>query len=309
LAPAAAAEEAPAGGDGLSGPARAPKLAPYVDVHIHVQDWSELLPAVRERMVHGRRDVDEVLRYQKDPNALAEFLDAQGVKRAGLVNYVAPDLMGFTWHANEFAAAYRDAHPDKFFAYGSVHPRLSKDPKRDMQKLISKLKIDAIKIHPPHQLAHANGYIDGSAPALKTIYAMAQDAGLPVTIHTGTSVFPGARNRFGDPIHIDDVAIDFPDLKIVLAHGGRPLWTKTAFFLLRRHPNVFLDISGIPPSALLESFPRLEELADRSMFGSDWPGPGVKSIRANAEAVASLPLSAAALDKILRKTAARVFAP
>ncbi len=282
-------------------------LSSFVDVHIHIQDWAELLPAVRKRMVHGRKDLDEVRRFQKDPDAFVRFLDGEGVARAGLVNYVAPDLMGFTWHANEFAAAYRDTHPDRFFAYGSVHPRLSKDPKREMERLIEKLKIDAIKIHPPHQLAHANGYLDGSAPALKTIYGMAEDAGLPVTIHTGTSVFPGARNRFGDPIHVDDVAIDFPGLKIVLAHGGRPLWTKTAFFLVRRHPNVYLDLSGIPPAALLESFPRLEEIADRCMFGSDYPGPGVRSIRANAEAVAALPLSKGALDAIFRKTAARVF--
>ena len=276
-------------------------------IHIHVQDWKELFPAVRRVFSHGRGDLKQVLAFQSNPDAFAEFLDLQGVKRAGLVNYVSPDLMGFTWHANEFAAAYRDAHPDKFFAYGSVHPRLSKDPKRDMQELISKLKIDAIKIHPPHQLAQANGYIDGSAPALKTIYSMAEDAGLPVTIHTGTSVFPGARNRFGDPIHVDDVAIDFPDLKIVMAHGGRPLWTKTAWFLLRRHRNVYLDLSGIPPSSILDAFPRLEEIADRSMFGSDWPGPGVKSIRANAEAVAALPLSEGARENIMRKTAARVF--
>lgn len=282
-------------------------LPPFTDVHIHMQDWSELLPAVRQRMTQGREDLAEVRRFQKDPDAFAAFLDTQGVARCGLVNYVAPDLMGFTWHANEFVAAYRNRRPDRFFAYGSVHPRLSKNPKREMTSLISKLKLDAIKIHPPHQLVHANGYLDGSAPALKTIYSMAEDAGLPVTIHTGTSVFPGARNRFGDPIFVDDVAIDFPDLKIVLAHGGRPLWTKTAFFLVRRHPNVFLDLSGIPPATLLESFPRLEGIADKCMFGSDWPGPGVKSIRANAEAIAALPLSKSALDNIFQRTAARVF--
>jgi uncharacterized protein len=286
---------------------RGGSLKPFVDVHIHIQDWSELLPAVRKRMEQGRSDLAQLRRFQRDPDAFASFLDEQRVARAGLVNYVAPDLMGFTWHANEFAAKYRDSHPDRFFAYGSVHPRLSKDPRREMEKLLRTLKVDAIKIHPPHQLAHANGYIDGSAPALKVIYGMAQDAHVPVTIHTGTSVFPGARNRFGDPIHVDDVAIDFPDLKIVLAHGGRPLWTKTAFFLVRRHPNVFLDISGIPPSALLDSFPRLEEIANRCMFGSDWPGPGVKSILGNAKEVANLPLSASALEHIFRKTAARVF--
>jgi len=49
----------------------------------------------------------------------------------------------------------------------------------------------------------------------------------------------------------------------------------TAFFLLRRHPNVYLDISGIPPKTLLTYFPRLDEIAHKTLFGTDWPGPGV----------------------------------
>ena len=63
-------------------------------------------------------------------------------------------------------------------------------------------------------------------------------------IHTGTSVFPGARSRLGDPMLSDDVAVDFPKLKIILAHCGRPLWYDEAIFLARRHPNVHLDLSG-----------------------------------------------------------------
>ena len=66
---------------------------------------------------------------------------------------------------------------------------------------------------------------------------------------------------------VDDVAIDFPNLKILLAHGGRPLWMEAAFFVVRRHPNVFLEVSGIPPSKLLEYFPRLEEIAAQDRLG------------------------------------------
>lgn len=278
------------------------------DVHIHIQDWSELLPSVRAVMVRGRGDLKELEHFQKNPDAFVAFLDQEGVDRAGIVNYVSPDLMGFTEHANEFAASYRNTHPDRLFCYGSVHPRLAKDPRRKMRHLLDKLKVDAIKIHPQHQDVYPHGYVDGSTPALRTIYSMAQDAGVPVTIHTGTSVFPGARNRLGDPIYADDVAIDFPDLKVVLAHGGRPLWSDTAFFLVRRHKNVFIDLSGIPPRSLLTAFPRLEEVADKCMFGSDWPGPGVRSIAANIDQVARLPLSGGALDDIFSGTAKRVFA-
>ena len=55
-------------------------------------------------------------------------------------------------------------------------------------------------------------------------------------IHTGTSVFSSARNKYADPIHCDDIGVDFPDLTVILAHGGRPLWMETAFFLVRRFP-------------------------------------------------------------------------
>ena len=64
-------------------------------------------------------------------------------------------------------------------------------------------------------------------------------------------------------MELDDVAVDFPDLRIIMAHGGRPLWMDEAFFVLRRHKNVWLELSGIPPKKLLDYFPRVTELGDR----------------------------------------------
>jgi predicted TIM-barrel fold metal-dependent hydrolase len=96
-------------------------------------------------------------------------------------------------------------------------------------------------------------------------------------------------------------------LKILLAHGGRPLWMHTAFFLVRRHPNVYLDISGIPPKTLLKYFPRLEEIAHKTLFGTDWPGPGVPDIRENLEAFRALPLSEEMQQQILSRTALGIW--
>ena len=110
-------------------------------------------------------------------------------------------------------------------------------------------------------------------------------------VHTGTSVFPGARSKYGNPLEIDDIAIDFPDLRIVLAHGGRPFWMGEAFFVLRRHRNVWFDLSGIPPKALLEYFPKLAELENKLLWGSDWPSPGVVGMRTNIDQFLALPLS------------------
>jgi hypothetical protein len=103
------------------------------------------------------------------------------------------------------------------------------------------------------------------------------------------------------------VAVDFPKLKILLAHGGRPLWMNTAFFLVRRHPNVYLDISGIPPKTLLQYFPRLEEIAAKTLFGTDWPGPGVPDIKRNLDDFKALPLAPAASEQILEKTALGIW--
>jgi hypothetical protein len=126
-------------------------------------------------------------------------------------------------------------------------------------------------------------------------------------IHTGTSIFPGARNLYAQPMLADDVAVDYPNLIIILAHGGRPLWMNEAFFLVRRHPNVYIDISSIPPQRLLDYFPRLEEIAAKALFGSDWPGPGVPDVAGNIRKFLALPLSASAQRSILYDNAARLF--
>ncbi len=81
----------------------------------------------------------------------------------------------------------------------------------------------------------------------------------------------------------------------------------TAFFLLRRHKNMYLDISGIPPKTLLQSFPRLEEIAHKTLFGTDWPGPGVPEIQENLADFQNLSLSDAARQRILGGTADEIW--
>jgi uncharacterized protein len=108
-------------------------------------------------------------------------------------------------------------------------------------------------------------------------------------------------------MELDDVAIDFPNLKIVMAHGGRPFMMEEAFFILRRHQNVWLDVSGIPPSKLLEYFPRLPEIAPRVLWGTDWPSPGVRDLRRNIDQFLTLPLSAQHQKAVLEDNALALF--
>ena len=282
-------------------------MAGVTDVHVHIQPFEMLKPEALEGMRGEKKDFDLLLRISKDPRAFLALLDDIGVERACLINYVAPEVMGYTDKVNDYVVQYAKANRERLIPFGSVHPRFTPEPERAIRRLIREDRIGGIKVHPPHQLFDPNAYVEGSMPALRTLYEEAEDARIPVMVHTGTSVFPGARSKFGNPLAADDVAVDFPNLSVILAHGGRPFWCEEAFFLIRRHRNVYFDIASIPPKRLLHYFPRLEEIADKTLFGSDWPGPGVPGIAANLKAFRGLKLSAAAKRKILSENAAKLF--
>jgi predicted TIM-barrel fold metal-dependent hydrolase len=276
------------------------------DIHIHIQPWSQLRPEVQERMRRGRSDYDSILAMIKDPAVFLDHLDQAGIARAGIINYPSPDVMGFSDEASVFSATYCKALPTRLIGFGGVHPRFSKDPKGDVNRLAD-MGIRAIKLHPPHQVFEPADYRVKGMSSLEAIYAACQERKLPVMIHTGTSIFPGARSRLGDPMGVDDVAIDFPELKIILAHGGRPIWSDAAIFLIRRFPNVYMDISGVPPRRLLHYFPRLEQLADKVLFGSDWPAPGVPALTEILSSLEEVPLSPEARARIMGANARALF--
>jgi predicted TIM-barrel fold metal-dependent hydrolase len=280
---------------------------PVIDAHIHIQPFHMMKPDVQRTFWQKKSNRAELESYADDPSRLLRRMDDEGIERVGLINYVSPDLMGFTSEVNEWMLGFAAADPERLIAFGSVNPRFTKDVSDEVDRIIE-AGVKALKVHPPHQIFRANAYQD-SLPSLAELYARAEAARVPVTIHTGTSVFPGARSRFGDPMDVDDVAIDFPKLTILLAHGGRPLWMDAAFFVVRRHPNVHLELSGIPPAKLLDYFPRLEEIAGKCVWGTDWPSPGVTSMRANVEQFLALPLSDEAKRRILYDNAQRVFSP
>jgi predicted TIM-barrel fold metal-dependent hydrolase len=80
-----------------------------------------------------------------------------------------------------------------------------------------------------------------------------------------------------------------------------------AFFLVRRFPKVWMDVSSIPPKAILRYFPRLAEIADKVLYGSDWPAPGVRSMGENLRDFRALDLPEPVLRKVLEENAARLF--
>ncbi len=276
------------------------------DVHVHIQPYDMVKPDAMEMLKLGKKDFEFIQGLTRSPSAFIEHLDREGVWRAALINYVSEEVIGFTEEVNAFVSDYAREYPDRLLAFGGLDPR-KEDVKERMEDLISKYEVSGLKFHPPHQLLHPNAYLGEGVRGLEVAYSMAEDNGLPVMVHTGTSVFPRARAKYGNPLALDDVAVDFPKLKIIMAHGGRPFWTQEAFFLLRRHPNIYFDTSSIPPKRLLDYFPRLEEIADRTLFGSDWPGPKVPGIRRNIDDFLSLHLSDEAKKKILEDNSLKIF--
>ncbi|MGH9524116.1 MAG: amidohydrolase family protein [Terriglobales bacterium] len=276
------------------------------DCHIHIQPLELFKPEALALMKAKRgASFAEIEEFCRSPKAFLKHMDRAGIDRAVLINYVAPEVIGFTDAVNPFIADYVKEDPRRLIPCGSIDPRHTTNVLADVENIV-RLGIRMIKIHPPHQLLYPNDYLHG-VNELEIIYRAAEANGIPVMFHTGTSIFPGARNKYGDPMYVDDVAVDFPRLKILLAHGGRPLWMESAFFLIRRHANVYLDISGIPPKTLLKYFPRLDEIASKTLFGTDWPGPGVPDIKKNLDDFRALPLAPAVQQQIVEKTALKIW--
>jgi predicted TIM-barrel fold metal-dependent hydrolase len=281
--------------------------AGVTDIHVHIQPWETLKPGVDEMLQESReqKDADNIVRFQEDPAALLEEMDRLGIRRTGLINYTS-SLMGFGEEVNEWILQYVRGHEDRLLAFGCPDLWQTGDVRGRVRELHEK-GLCGIKIHPPHMGLVPNAYMGDPSHPVGPLFETAQELGMPVMIHTGTSAFPGARSRLGDPMLADDVAVDFPEMKIILAHGGRPLWPQEAFFLARRHDNVWMELSGIPARRIPELFPRLDVIPERVLYGSDWPGPGVPSLEVCLDAFWRLDLPNNLKKMILIENACGLF--
>ncbi len=262
------------------------------DNHLHVQPLEYATDEIHDHLDPEGSAEAFFQELVEDPRNLLQHMDEEGIDRAGLITYVAPEGFGYPRELNDWVAGYTREHRDRLTPIGSIHPGHVGDAWAEMERLIDDLGLRAFKYHPPHQGVNPLEFKAGTATGrnLRTWFEVLEARDLPLIVHTGTSIFPPALSRLGNPMLLDDVAVAFPDLTLILAHSGRPLWTEEAFFLARRHRNVWLDLSGIPPQRIPHYLPRLPEVADRTLWGSDWPGPGVRSMRANVEAFLALEL-------------------
>ena len=207
--------------------------------------------------------------------------------------------MGYGDEVNPWVANYVQADPKRLIAVGGYEPHYGDGAKAADR--LRDLGVKAVKIHTVHQ------HIRPDDELLRPLFTRLEELAMPVIFHTGTSRFPGADNSFADPAPVGAVCGRFPELPVILAHGGRPDQTEAALEVVDEFDNAWLDLSSCPPSRLAAYFGNVETLAARTLWGSDWPGPGVPGMGANIEAFLKLGLSGAANRAILHDNAQRLL--
>lgn len=273
---------------------------PVVDAHVHVNRFDLMRPAA-QAVIRENPTFPQMQRFVQSPEKFLEHMDAEGIHQSWLINYCAKEVMGYGWEVNEWVARYCQADPKRLIAVGGYDPRHDGDGEAAIGKLRD-MGIKALKVHSVHQHLRPNGR------RLRGALGECERRGMPVIFHTGTSKFPGSANRFGGPKAVGKVCQTYPKLKAILAHGGRPDMTEDAIAVVREHKNAWLDVSSCPPQKLREYFGDLELLAPRTLWGSDWPGPGVPGMGENVKAFLKLGLSQTANRLILHDNAVKIMA-
>jgi len=267
-----------------------------VDFHLHVAKYHMWNPWVHEYMRSISPKVYENFDEFMTPKNILKLMDEEGVDLAVILAEAAPLTSGFV--DSEFVTRFC-ADEKRMIPFASVNPMKDPNPPKTLVRLVKDLGVRGLKLLPPYQHFYPN------EAGLYPLYERAQELEIPIMFHTGSSVFKHTKLKYGDPLHLDDVAVDFPDLTIIQAHGGRGFWYDAAFFLAKHHKNVYIEVSGLPPQNLLKYFPELEKIADKVVFGSDWPG--ILSIRENVETIRRLPLMEETKRKILGENALRIL--
>jgi len=275
---------------------------PLVDVHLHAASLSTLKAGWME-WARGFGDAAVLARvYDAEgrvvPAAFDAYLAAEGVDIALLFSEYSPKVTGMQVIEDMLPVVRHN--PDRIKVVANVNPHLHYPVEEEVRRQLG-LGAVALKIHPVHAGFAANDH------AMYPAYEACQAAGVPLVVHCGTSTFPGASNKFADPVNLDDVLRDFRELTVVLAHGGRGWWYDAAAFMALASDRVWIELSGLPPSRLREYYAKhnWQRLTKRMIFATDWPG--VPGIAANARAVAAGCPDEETAAQVLAGNALRVY--
>ncbi|MEW6554731.1 MAG: amidohydrolase family protein [Actinomycetota bacterium] len=252
-----------------------------------VQMWWRAIDNIRMPLMLGAKlelfaDMDpKEFTKDEDPEALLEYMDKYGVDIACCLPESMMDTTGYTsrWMSNGAMARVVDAHPDRFMYQPNISPIKFKGVKNTIWELeywVKERGAKIFKFYPPEDT-----YIND--PDLWPFYEKAEELQIVLDIHTGFCWVPPGKSKYALPLQLDDVARDFPDLKLVAFHMGYP-YCDDLNMVAMGHPNIYPCLSLLIPWAL--SAPRkfakiLGEAMrfvgpDRIIWGCDYAGFGVQ---------------------------------
>jgi uncharacterized protein len=220
------------------------------------------------------RAADKYFKFSRRPS-MDETVAYYREKNIGFVNFTvdAESQLGRRRISNEEIAEAALANPDIMIAFASIDPHKGKMGAREARKLVESLGVRGFKFHPT---------VQGFEPADKMawpLYEVINEHQLPAIFHSGHSGIGsgmrcggGLRLQNSNPMLLEDVAIAFPDMQIVIAHPSWP-WQDEALSLALHKPNIWIDLSGWSPKYFPPQLVQYANtlLKDRMLFGSDFP--------------------------------------
>jgi predicted TIM-barrel fold metal-dependent hydrolase len=275
-----------------------------IDVHTHA--WKSAL-RVDDKLTESQEAMGRYFRYQPQHQTVPEMADMyRKLKMAFVVFTVDGEKGASRGITNEEVAELAHQNGDVAIPFASINPHRGTEGVRAARKLIAEYQVKGFKFHPSVQEFFPNDRL------AYPLYEVIAEAKLPALFHTGqTGVGAGTRGggairlKYSNPLHLDDVAADFPDMPIVLAHPSFP-WQEEALSVATHKPQVYIDLSGWSPKyfppILIQYANTL--LKDKILFGSDYP---VISPEKWIEEFARLPIKPEVRPLIMKQNAARLL--
>ena len=275
-----------------------------IDVHTHA--WKSAL-RVEDSPTDSQEAMGRYFRYQPQHQTVPEMAQMYRKLKMAFVVFTVDGERGASRRiTNEEIAELAHQHADVAIPFASIDPHRGAEGVRMAKRLISDYDVKGFKFHPSVQEFLPN---DRMAYPL---YEVIAEAKLPALFHSGqTGVGAGTRGgggihlKYSNPMLLDDVAVDFPDMPIILAHPSFP-WQEEALSVATHKPQVYIDLSGWSPKyfpAILVQYANTL-LKDKILFGSDYPVMSPERWMAEFE---KLPIKPEVRPLILKENAAKLL--
>jgi predicted TIM-barrel fold metal-dependent hydrolase len=242
-----------------------------IDTHAH-QPTSEFLEDAGGEMMEDAADRFGTDLETWDYDEMVQEYHEAGVDRAVLLGWDAETNTGNPPVPNDYVAEVRDEYDDFFVGFASVDP-LKDDCIQEAIRAVEDLDLSGFKFQ---QIAQG---FDPSDPEYDALWSTIEDLGVPCVFHGGNSTLgacsPGGRGlkvKHGNPMLLDDVAAEHPELQILIAHPAFP-WEKEQLAICQQKGNVYMDLSGWLPKYIDDQVLHYAGtvLHDKVMFGTDYP--------------------------------------